>query len=299
MINVIIIGSGPAGYTAAIYASRAGLNPVLFAGIKHGGQLMETTDVDNFPGYKDGISGPELMEDIRLQAIRFGTEVNYNDIVSVDFNSYPFKLTDDNDKQWESKSVIISTGANAKWLGIDSEKKFMGYGVSACATCDGFFFKNKDVVVVGGGDTACEEAIYLSNMCRSVTMLIRSDKMRASRIMQEKAELNPKIKILFNTSVNEIKGDNFVDGILTSNGFIKCDGVFIAIGHSPNTSIFKEFLELDGDGYIITKGKSTKTSINGIFACGDVQDRTYRQAITAAGTGCMAALDAEKFLSSQ
>lgn len=296
--KVIIIGSGPAGYTAAIYASRAGMKPLMFSGLKHGGQLMDTTDVENFPGYRDPITGPELMEDLRMQALRFGTEILYKSIVEVNFDNNPFILRDEDGQMWESDSVIISTGAEAKWLGIESEKKYSGYGVSACATCDGFFFKGKDVVVVGGGDTACEEALYLANLCNSVTMLVRSDKMRASKIMQDRVVKNPKIDIRFNTNIIEIKGDGKkVIGILTNNGDIICEGVFIAIGHKPNTDIFKSKVELDSDGYIITIPGTTKTSVGGVFACGDVQDKTYRQAITASGTGCMAALDAERYLS--
>ncbi len=296
--KVIIIGSGPAGYTAAIYASRAGMKPLMFAGLKHGGQLMDTTDVENFPGYRYPITGPELMEDLRIQALRFGTEILYKLITEVNFDTKPFILKDEDGQTWESDSVIISTGAEAKWLGIESEKKYSGYGVSACATCDGFFFKGKDVLVVGGGDTACEEALYLSNLCNSVVMLVRSDKMRASKIMQDRVIENPKIDVRFNTNIVEIKGDGKkVNEVLTNNGSIVCDGVFIAIGHKPNTDIFKDKIELDNDGYIITIPGSTKTSVGGVFACGDVQDKIYRQAITAAGTGCMAALDAERYLS--
>lgn len=296
--KVIIIGSGPAGYTAAIYASRSGMKPLMFSGLKHGGQLMDTTDVENFPGYRDPITGPELMEDLRMQALRFGTEILYKSIVEVNFDNNPFILKDEDGQTWESDSVIISTGAEAKWLGIESEKKYSGYGVSACATCDGFFFKGKDVVVVGGGDTACEEALYLVNLCNSVTMLVRSDKMRASKIMQDRVVENSKIDIKFNTNIIEIKGDGKkVSGVLTNNGDIVCEGVFIAIGHKPNTDIFKSKIELDSDGYIVTIPGTTKTSVGGVFACGDVQDKTYRQAITAAGTGCMAALDAERYLS--
>ena len=294
--KVIIIGSGPAGYTAAIYASRAGLNPLMFTGIKQGGQLMDTGDVENFPGYVDPVSGPKLMEDIRLQAERFGTEIKYRMITNVDFSTYPYTVTDEENESHSTLSVIISTGAEAKWLGIESERKYMGSGVSACATCDGFFFKNKNVVVVGGGDTACEEALYLSNICSSVTMLVRSDRMRASKIMQERIINSPKIKLEFSTAVEEIVGDDIkVNGVKTNKGLIECDSVFIAIGHSPNTELFKSSLKLD-QGYIVTKPGTTMTDIPGVFACGDVQDRVYRQAITAAGTGCMAALDAERFL---
>ena len=291
--KVIIIGSGPAGYTAAIYASRAGLNPIVFAGLKHGGQLMDTGDVENFPGYRDPISGPELMENIRIQAQRVGATIHYKMITSVDFTSKPFKLIDEDDKVWTADSIIISTGAEAKWLGIESEKKYSGFGVSACATCDGFFFRGKNVIVIGGGDTACEEALYLSNICNKVTLLVRSDKMRASIIMQDRVSKNSKIEIKYNHQTIDIIGDgNKSTGVLTNNGIIESDGIFIAIGHKPNSDIFN--LEKDSDGYIITD--NTKTSIEGVFACGDVQDRIYRQAVTAAGSGCMAALECERYL---
>lgn len=296
-MKVVIIGSGPAGYTAAIYASRAGLKPVMFTGLNVGGQLMDTGDVENFPGYPNGITGPLMMEELKKQALRFGTDIRYKMISSVDFNSKPFKVTDEDGNTYLSESVIISTGAEAKYLGLDSERKFSGYGVSACATCDGFFYRDMNVIVVGGGDTACEEAMYLSNICSGVTMLIRSDKMRASSIMQDRVKNNPKVKIEYNTQVLEIIGDKVVNAVMTNNGVFSCDGIFIAIGHKPNTDLFVNQLELDNEGYIITKPGTTKTNIDGIFACGDVQDKTYRQAITAAGTGCMAALDTEKYLS--
>lgn len=296
-MKVVIIGSGPAGYTAAIYASRAGLSPVMFTGFNIGGQLMDTGDVENFPGYPNGITGPLMMEDLKNQALRFGTDIKYKMIKSVDFNSKPFKVTDEDDNTYLAESVIISTGADAKYLGLESEKKFSGYGVSACATCDGFFYRDGNVIVVGGGDTACEEATYLSNICNSVTMLVRSDKMRASNIMQERVKNNPKIKIEYNTHILEILGDKTVNMVMTNNGVFSCDGVFIAIGHKPNTDLFKGQIDLDNEGYIITKPGSTKTNIEGVFACGDVQDKHYRQAITAAGTGCMAALDTERYLS--
>lgn len=296
-MNVVIIGSGPAGYTAAIYASRAGLNPVMFTGLSVGGQLMDTGDVENFPGYPNGITGPLMMEDIKNQALRFGTDIRYKMISSVDFSSKPFKITDEDGVTYQSESVIISTGAEAKYLGLDSEKKFSGYGVSACATCDGFFYRDQNVIVVGGGDTACEEATYLSNICNTVTMLVRSDKMRASNIMMERVKNNPKIKIEYNTHVLEILGDKSVNSVMTNNGVFSCSGIFIAIGHKPNTDLFKEQIDLDNEGYIVTKLGTTKTNIEGVFACGDVQDKNYRQAITAAGTGCMAALDTERYLS--
>lgn len=294
--KVIIIGSGPAGYTAAIYASRAGLEPLMFTGLKQGGQLMDTGDVENFPGYKDPVSGPQMMEDIRLQAERVGTEIKYKMITNVDFSVYPYVITDEDNNKYLSQTIIVATGAEAKWLGLESEKKYMGIGVSACATCDGFFFKGKDVIVVGGGDTACEEASYLSNICNKVTMLVRSDKMRASKIMQKRILSNSKIEVRFNTAIEEIIGDDVkATGVLTSNGLINADGIFIAIGHTPNTDLFQD-LGLK-NGYIVTKPGTTLTDLPGVFACGDVQDPVYRQAITAAGTGCMAALDAERFLS--
>lgn len=296
-MKVAIIGSGPAGYTAAIYASRAGLSPVMFTGLIVGGQLMDTGDVENFPGYPNGITGPMMMEDLKNQALRFGTDIKYKMISSVDFSNKPFKLTDEDGNTYLTESVIISTGAEAKYLGLESEKKFSGYGVSACATCDGFFYRDQNVIVVGGGDTACEEATYLSNICNSVTMLVRSDKMRASNIMQNRVKNNPKIKIEYNTQILEILGDKTVNSVITNNGVFSCDGVFIAIGHKPNTDLFENQIDLDNEGYIVTKPGTTKTNIEGVFACGDVQDKNYRQAITAAGTGCMAALDAERYLS--
>lgn len=296
--KVIIIGSGPAGYTAAIYASRAGLQPLMFSGLNEGGQLMDTGDVENFPGYKSGISGPMMMSDLKDQALRFGTEIKKKNVIKIDVSSKPYTITDDSNTMWTTDSIIISTGADAKWLGIDSEKEYSGRGVSACATCDGFFYRDQNVIVVGGGDTACEEAIYLSNICSSVTILVRGESMRASKIMQDRVIGNPKIKILYNTSVLQILGDEkSVTMIMTNNGVMSCDGIFIAIGHKPNTEIFNGIINLDSDGYIITNPGTTKTNIDGVFACGDVQDRTYRQAVTAAGTGCMAALDCEKYLS--
>jgi len=295
--KVVIIGSGPAGWTAAIYASRAGLNPVLFTGLKEGGQLMDTTEVENYPGFRDGITGPILMGELKEQALRFGTEIYSSMVVESQLKKHPFHIKDENGLEIEADSVIISTGAEAKWLGLPSEKAFWGSGVSACATCDGFFYKNLEVVVVGGGDTACEEAIYLSNICKKVTLLVRSDKMRASTIMQERLKKD-NIEVIYNSSISEILGNDMgVQSVDTSDGrSILCSGVFIAIGHSPNTKLFKDQIDLDSDGYIITKPGTTKTNIKGVFACGDVQDKTYRQAITAAGTGCMAALDCEKYL---
>lgn len=297
--KVIIIGSGPAGYTAAIYASRAGLDPLMFTGLKIGGQLMDTTDVENFPGYKDGVLGPVMMNDFREQALKFGTEIKYDLIEKVDFSNKPYKVYDSEGNEWTADSIIISTGAEAKLLGLDCEKQFWGKGVSACATCDGFFFKNQKVVVIGGGDTACEEAIYLSNICEHVTMLVRSDKMKASNIMQDRVINKENIDIIYNQNLSEIEGDEkgLVKSIITKTGTkIDCKAVFIAIGHKPNTDIFRDYLITDPEGYLVTTS-NTKTNISGIFACGDVQDKTYRQAITAAGSGCMAALDCEKYLS--
>ena len=300
MRKVIIIGSGPAGYTAAIYASRAGLNPLLFTGMKIGGQLMDTNDIENFPGYSKGITGTLMMEDLRNQALRFGTEIIYSTIIDVNFSVKSFKITDELNNEYLAKSLIISTGAEAKLLGIESEHKFWGSGVSACATCDGFFFKNKNVVVVGGGDTACEEALYLSNICTHVTVLVRGDKMRASTIMQLRIKEKSNINVLYNTSVVEIKGNKIVDSIIINENnniyALETNAVFVAIGHKPNTELFVNKLSLDDNGYIITNAKSSLTSVSGVFACGDVQDSIYRQAITAAGSGCMAALDCERYL---
>ena len=305
-IKCLIIGSGPAGYTAAIYAARANMNPVLYQGIQPGGQLTTTTDVENFPGYPQGISGPEMMIDLQKQSERFGTDIRNGWITKVDFTN-SLKLWVE-DYELICETVIISTGASAKYLGLDSEKKYLelGGGVSACAVCDGFFYKNQDVVIVGGGDSACEEAHYLSKLCKNVTMLIRKDKFRASKIMQERVKKTKNIKILYNTSTVEIKGDGqVVTSVLTKNNIsgdlneIPATGFFVAIGHKPNTDIFKPFLEMDDTGYIINKSGSTKTNIEGVFVSGDAADHTYRQAITAAGTGCMAALDAEKYLASK
>ncbi len=293
--NVIIIGSGPSGYTAAIYASRAGLNPVLISGPKPGGQLMDTTDVENFPGYKDGVLGPDMMEDLKHQAERFGTRIIEEIVTGLEVLDKGFKVKTESN-EYLAKSVIISTGAQAKWLGLEREKDYYGKGLSACATCDGFFFRGQDVIVVGGGDTACEEAIYLSNICKKVTMLVRADKMVASQIMQSRVNTKDNIKVLYNTHIIDFKGEDLLEGVITNNGDLEVSGVFIAIGHRPNTEPFRGLIDLDSDGYIVTKSGSTKTNIEGVFACGDVQDRIYRQAITAAGTGCMAALDCEKYL---
>ena len=303
-INCLIIGSGPAGYTAAIYAARANMNPVLYQGIQPGGQLTTTTDVENFPGYPDGISGPEMMIELQKQAERFGADIRNGWITKVDFNNQ-LKLWVNDEHELECKTVIISTGASAKYLGLESEKKYLesGGGVSACAVCDGFFYKNQEVVIVGGGDSACEEAHYLSKLCSKVTMLVRKDEFRASKIMQERVKKTENIEILFNTSTVEVKGDGqVVTSILTKNNIthelkeIPATGFFVAIGHKPNTDIFKPFLHMDSTGYIINELGSTKTNVEGVFVSGDAADHTYRQAITAAGTGCMAALDAERYL---
>lgn len=306
-INCLIIGSGPAGYTAAIYAARANMSPVLYQGIQPGGQLTTTTDVENFPGYPDGISGPEMMIELQKQAERFGTDIRNGWITKVDFSDN-LKLWVNDEKILECETVIISTGASAKYLGLDSEKKYLesGGGVSACAVCDGFFYKNQDVVIVGGGDSACEEAHYLSKLCSKVTMLVRKDEFRASKIMQERVIKTKNIEIMFNTSTQEVLGDGqVVHSILTKNNIsgelkeIPATGFFVAIGHIPNTDIFKPYLDMDETGYIINKSGSTKTNIDGVFVSGDAADHTYRQAITAAGTGCMAALDAERYLASK
>ena len=306
-VNCLIIGSGPAGYTAAIYAARANMNPVLYQGIQPGGQLTTTTDVENFPGYPDGVSGPEMMVELQKQAERFGTDIRNGWVTKVDFTD-KLKLWINDEHELECNSVIISTGASAKYLGLDSEKKYLesGGGVSACAVCDGFFYKNQEVVIVGGGDSACEEAHYLSKLCSKVTMLVRRDEFRASKIMQERVMKTENIEILFNTSTLEVKGDGqLVSSILTKNNItdeikdIPATGFFVAIGHKPNTDIFKPYIDMDSAGYIINKPGSTKTNIEGVFVSGDAADHTYRQAITAAGTGCMAALDAERYLASK
>ena len=306
-VNCLIIGSGPAGYTAAIYAARANMNPVLYQGIQPGGQLTTTTDVENFPGYPDGVSGPEMMVELQKQAERFGTDIRNGWVTKVDFTD-KLKLWINDEHELECNSVIISTGASAKYLGLDSEKKYLesGGGVSACAVCDGFFYKNQEVVIVGGGDSACEEAHYLSKLCSKVTMLVRRDEFRASKIMQERVMKTENIEILFNTSTLEVKGDGqLVSSILTKNNItseikeIPATGFFVAIGHKPNTDIFKPYIDMDSTGYIINEPGSTKTNIEGVFVSGDAADHTYRQAITAAGTGCMAALDAERYLASK
>lgn len=302
-VSVLIIGSGPAGYTAAIYAARANLNPVLYEGLQPGGQLTTTTEVDNFPGYPNGITGPEMMEDLKKQAVRFGTDARYGLVTSVDFSNRPFKVIVDEKKQIESDVVIIATGATAKYLGLESEEKYKGQGVSACATCDGFFYKGKDVAVVGGGDTAAEEATYLAGICRKVYLIIRKDHMRASKAMQDRVAATQNLEVLYEHATKEIVGDNMgVNGVVVTHTRtnedrkLEVDGFFVAIGHKPNTEIFAEYLKMDETGYLETIPGTSKTNIDGVFACGDVQDKHYRQAITAAGSGCMAALDAERYL---
>jgi thioredoxin reductase (NADPH) len=302
-IKCLIIGSGPAGYTAAIYASRAGLHPVMYMGGQPGGQLTTTTEVDNFPGYPTGVDGPTMMIDLENQAKRFGTDVRHGLAEKVDFTSQPKKVWIDNGDEIEAESIIIATGASAKWLGLEGETTYNGLGVSACAVCDGFFYKNQIVAVVGAGDTAAEEASYLANLCTKVHMIVRRDEMRASLIMQDRVKNNPKIEIHWNSETEEILGDSTgVTGIRLKNRVsgateeIALTGFFVAIGHQPNTSIFKDVLAMDNQEYLITEKGSTRTNVDGVFACGDVQDSTYRQAVTAAGTGCMAALDAERWL---
>ena len=304
-VENLIIGSGPAGYTAAIYAARADLKPVLYTGLEPGGQLTTTTDVDNFPGYPDGIQGPKMMVELQQQAERFGTDVRVGMATSVKFSSKKggfHIVTIDDKKEIHAKTVIISTGASAKYLGIPSEQRLRGGGVSACAVCDGFFYKGQEVAIVGGGDTAAEEATYLSKICSKVTMLVRKDYMRASKAMQHRVRASKNIDLRFNTEIDEVLGEQVVEGLRIINNIsgkkeeIKISGLFIAIGHKPNTDIFSGQLDMDSEGYLITNGKSTKTNIHGVFASGDVQDKEYRQAVTAAGTGCMAALDAERYL---
>lgn len=305
--KVIIIGSGPAGLTAALYSARASLQPLVFEGVQPGGQLMITTEVENYPGFEHGIQGPELMDVMRKQAHRFGAESVYKNIDKVDFSSSPLKVTDEEGRHYTCDTVIVSTGASAKWIGLETEKKFMGYGVSSCATCDGFFFRGMKVIVVGGGDTAMEEASYLTRHASEVILIHRRDEFRASKIMQERAKGNPKIRIIMDTVVEEILGTE-EDGRKTVTGArvrnvktneettLECSGFFTAIGHEPNSKLFKGILDMDENGYLVTQPSSSKTNIEGVFACGDVQDNYYRQAVTAAGSGCMAAIDAERYL---
>lgn len=306
-IKCLIIGSGPAGYTAAIYAARADLHPVMYTGMEPGGQLTTTTEVDNFPGYPNGVDGTAMMEDLKNQAERFDTDVRFGMATKVEFSNEEggiHKVVVDEDKTIEAETIIISTGATAKYLGLESEQRLIGGGVSACATCDGFFYKGQDVVVIGAGDTAAEEATYLSNICKKVTILVRKDYMRASKAMQHRVKNTSNLEVKYNTEIDEVLGESVVEGVRVFNNktgkkeVIDVTGLFIAIGHKPNTDIFKDVLEMDETGYLITKGKSTKTNLPGVFAAGDVQDKEYRQAVTAAGTGCMAALDAERYLGS-
>lgn len=302
-IHCLIIGSGPAGYTAAIYASRADLKPVMYTGPQPGGQLTITTDVENYPGYPDGIMGPEMMENFRKQAERLGTDVRYGMVTKVDFSGKPpYKVQIDENKEVLADTVLISTGASAKWLGIESEYRLNGHGVSACAVCDGFFFRGKDVAIVGAGDTACEEASYLAKICSKVYMIVRKGEFKASKAMQHRVENTPNIEILFNSETDEILGENKVEGVRIKNNktgdltTLAIGGFFVAIGHTPNTQIFKDYLDMDETGYLITTPGTSKTKVEGVFACGDAQDKIYRQAVTAAGSGCMAALDAERYL---
>ena len=304
-VHCLIIGSGPAGYTAAIYAARANLKPMMYTGLRPGGQLMDTTDVENFPGYPTGILGPEMMEDFKKQAERFGTDIRFGIATKVDFSSAPHKVWIDDTKLIEADAVILATGAEAKWLGLPSEKRLNGSGVSACAVCDGFFYKNTEVAIVGAGDTACEEAIYLSKLCTHVHMIVRRDQMRASKIMQDRVVGTPNITVYWNSETDEVLGETVVEAVRILNNktgektTIPVTGFFVAIGHQPNSHIFKDILRMDDQGYLITAPDSTKTNVEGVFACGDLQDKVFRQAVTAAGTGCMAALEAERWLSEQ
>lgn len=304
-VHLLIIGSGPAGYTAAIYAARANMKPVLYQGIQPGGQLTITTEVENYPGYPDGIQGPEMMIHFEKQAKRMGADIRYGLATKVDFSSQPYKVQIDEEKWIEADAIIISTGASAKWLGIPSEQKLNGFGVSACAVCDGFFFRGKEVAIVGAGDTAAEEALYLSKLCTTVHMIVRRDEMRASKVMQERVINTPNIKIYWNSETDEILGDDRVSGVRIKNNTtgeqteIPVSGFFVAIGHTPNSDIFKGFIDMDETGYIKTIPGTSKTNLEGVFASGDVQDKIYRQAVTAAGSGCMAALDAERYLAAK
>ena len=303
--HLLIIGSGPAGYTAAIYAARANLKPMLYQGIQPGGQLTITTDVENYPGFPEGIQGPELMIHFEKQAQRMGADLRYGLATKVDFSQQPYKVWIDDEKLIEADAVVIATGASAKWLGIESEQRLNGYGVSACAVCDGFFFRGKEVAIVGAGDTAAEEALYLSKLCSSVHMFVRRGEMRASKVMQERVKNTANIKVYWNTETDEILGDKKVEGVRIKNNVsgekqeIAIQGFFVAIGHTPNSEVFKPFIKMDEAGYIKTVPGTSKTNVEGVFAAGDVQDKIYRQAVTAAGSGCMAALDAERYLSAK
>jgi thioredoxin reductase (NADPH) len=304
-VHVLIIGSGPAGYTAAIYAARANMKPVLYQGIQPGGQLTITTEVENYPGYPDGIQGPEMMVHFEAQAKRMGADIRYGMASKVDFSKRPFLVEIDEEKWIAADTVIISTGASAKWLGIESEQRLNGFGVSACAVCDGFFFKGKEVAIVGAGDTAAEEAVYLSKLCTTVHMFVRKEQMRASKVMQDRVLNTPNIKVYWNTDTDEILGAQKVEAVRIKNNKtgdtqeIPISGFFVAIGHEPNSKIFKDYIQMDETGYITTIPGTTKTNVPGVFAAGDVQDKNYRQAVTAAGSGCMAALDAERYLTAE
>ncbi|WP_430811251.1 MULTISPECIES: thioredoxin-disulfide reductase [unclassified Carboxylicivirga] len=307
-VKVLIVGSGPAGYTAAIYAARANLSPVMYEGLQPGGQLTTTTDVENFPGYPDGVTGPEMMEDLKKQAARFGTDIRFGMATAADLSQRPFKVTIDGNKVVEAEALIIATGATAKYLGLPDETKYAGSGVSACATCDGFFYRGKDVAVVGGGDTALEEAMYLAGLCKKVYLIVRRDVFRASKVMQERALKTPNIEVLWKHQTKGLFGDGVVEGATLVKNMgtpeeeevkIKIDGFFLGIGHKPNSDIFAEYIDTNDVGYIKTVPGTSKTNVPGVFACGDVQDDQYRQAVTAAGSGCMAAIDAERFLAEQ
>jgi thioredoxin reductase (NADPH) len=305
LIKCLILGSGPAGFTAAIYAARADLKPVVYQGLQPGGQLTITTEVENYPGYPDGVQGPEMMVDFQKQAERFGTDVRWGLATAVDLSSRPFRVTIDENKEVFAQTLIIATGASARWLGLDSEKRLNGFGVSACATCDGFFYKGLDVAVVGGGDTACEEASYLSKLCKKVYLIHRRDELRASKAMQHRVMKAANIEIIWDSVPLEVLGEKTVDGVMLENvksgNKTKLDiqGFFVAIGHTPNSAIFKGQLDMDSNGYLVTRPGTTRTNVAGVFAAGDVQDHVYRQAVTAAGTGCMAAIEAERFLADE
>lgn len=304
-VKTLIIGSGPAGYTAAIYAARADMKPVMVAGLQPGGQLTITTEVENYPGYPEGIQGPEMMEHFRKQAQRFGTDIRWSYVSSVDFSKAPYKVVVEEKTTILADTVIIATGASAKWLGLPSEQRLNGFGVSACAVCDGYFFRTQDVAIVGGGDTAAEEATYLAKLCKKVYMIVRKDELRASKAMQHRVFNTPNIEVLFDTQTLEILGEKSVDGVKVLNNKTKEEkvlnvtGFFVAIGHQPNTDVFKGIIDMDEQGYLKTVPGSTRTNVPGVFACGDAQDKVYRQAVTAAGTGCMAAIDAERYLAEQ